>query len=488
MNNHYITTPIYYASGEPHLGHAYTSMVAALYRRYHTVRGDEAFLVTGTDEHGQKIEAAAASAGVPIDTFVAEKSAGFARLWQALALPVDAFARTTDADHVAYVQAYWRRLRDRGDIYLGRYEGLYCVDCEQYITAGEVCDIHRKPLTRYSEPSYFFRLSCYQDVLIRHVEAHPEFITPESRRQEVLSFLKSQPLRDLSVSRTSTSWGVPVPDDPDHVIYVWLDALLTYVTAAPGGEQGWEAATSRTHFIGKDILTFHGVYWPALLLAGGLRLPDRIVTNGWLTVDGRKIAKSDPATIVDPAALAREVGTDGLPWYLVRGVSLGQDVNFDRNHLRTVLNADLANGLGNLVSRTLGLTRKRFPQGLSPEHDAAESTLRELGATIDRVTTELEQYRVSHAAGSFVAGVSLLNRYLQQTEPWKLQDTDCARVLATVLRGLCDLSVVAAVFVPDIADRTRSSLGLAKAPCWIDIGRHSWGPLTDTGPVFARLP
>ncbi|MEM7363877.1 MAG: methionine--tRNA ligase [Pseudomonadota bacterium] len=487
MNNHYITTPIYYASGEPHLGHAYTSMVASLYRRYHTVCGDSAYLITGTDEHGQKIETAAATAGVPVQDFVADKSVAFSELWQSLKLPVDAFVRTTDSDHVAYVQAYWNRLLDRGDLYLGRYEGLYCVDCEQYVTSGETCEIHRKPLTPYAEPSYFFRLSHYQDALIEHIEAHTDFITPESRRQEVLSFLKGQPLRDLSVSRTSTRWGVPVPDDPDHVIYVWLDALLTYVTAAPGGERGWEEASTRTHFIGKDILTFHGVYWPALLLAGGLKLPDRIVANGWLTVEGRKIAKSDPATIVDPAALARSVGTDGLPWYLIRGVRLGQDVNFDREHLRTVLNADLANGLGNLVARTIGLTRKRFPDQLDTQTAIDHETYDALIFSIDQVGARLTSFRISQAAEAFVAGISLLNRYLQQREPWKLPDEDCAPVLATVLRGLCDLSVVAAVFVPDIAARIRVALACPETPYWNDIGRKSWGSLSDSSPVFARL-
>ena len=216
MNHHYITTPIYYATGEPHLGHAYTSMVASLYRRYHKFRGDQAFLATGTDEHGQKIEAVAISAGIPINTFVEEKSTGFLRLWDALDLPMDAFALTTDADHVAYVQDYWRRLRDRGDIYLGHYEGLYCVDCEQYVTAGEVCDIHRKPLTRYSEPSYFFRLIRYQEPLIAHIEAHPAFITPESRRQQFLSFLKTPTLARFigipcvnSVGRAGARWPGP---------------------------------------------------------------------------------------------------------------------------------------------------------------------------------------------------------------------------------------------------------------------------------------
>ena len=278
-----------------------------------------------------------------------------------------------------------------------------------------------------------------------------------------------------------------MPDDPDHVIYVWLDALLTYVTAAPEGEVGWETASTRTHFIGKDILTFHGVYWPALLLAGGLALPDHIVANGWLTVDGRKIAKSDPDTIVDPGALALEVGKDGLPWYLIRGVSLGQDVNFDRDHLRTVLNTDLANGLGNLVSRTVALTRKRFPDGLTEGTETDDSICRDLYAMIDGVTADLERFRISHAAESFIAGVSLLNRYLQQSEPWKQPDPDCARVLATVLKGLCDLSVVAAVFVPEVADRIRGMLGLAPESCWNDIGTLTWGSLSDQAPIFARL-
>ena len=257
---------------------------------------------------------------------------------------------------------------------------------------------------------------------------------------------------------------MPVPDSPDHVIYVWLAALVTYVTAAPEGEHGWEAASTRTHFIGKDILTFHGVYWSALLLAGGLTLPDYIVANGWLTVDGRKIAKSDPDTIVDPTALAREVGNDGLPWYLIRGVSLGQDVNFDRDHLRTVLNADLANGLGNLLSRTVALSRKRFPDGLTEVTETDVATCRDLQAMIDGVAGDR-----------------------QQSEPRKQSDPACASLLATVLKGLCDLSVVAAVFLPEVSKRIRGTLGLTVSSCWNDIGTQTWGTLSDQDPIFARL-
>ena len=258
--------------------------------------------------------------------------------------------------------------------------------------------------------------------------------------------------------------------------------------AAPEGEHGGEAASTRTHFIGKDILTFHGVYWSALLLAGGLTLPDHIVANGWLTVDVRKIAKSDPDAIVDPTALAREVGNDRLPWYLIRGVSLGQDVNFDRDHLRTVLNADLANSLGNLVSRTVALSRKRFPDGLTEVTETDVETCCDLQAMIDGVAGVLHRFRISHAAESFTDGVSLLNRYLQQSEPWKQPDPASASVLATVLKGLCDLSVVAAVFLPEVSKRIRGTLGLTVSSCWNDIGTQTWGMLSDQDTIFARLP
>jgi len=274
-----ITTPIYYASGAPHLGHAYTTLIADCYRRFYQLNGDRVFLLTGTDEHGQKIERVAAKAGQSPTAFVAERSEEFRRLWVDLEVEIDEFSRTTSADHVAFVLNFWDRLQKAGDLYKGNYEGLYCVDCEQYFTSGDSCPVHRTPLEEFREESWFFRLSRYQQRLITHIEDNPEFILPLARRNEVLAFLKDAELRDLSVSRRSVNWGIGVPGDPEHVIYVWVDALLTYLSglsalsasSALSGlpENSHDVSSTGVdqliHFIGKDILIFHAVYWPALL-------------------------------------------------------------------------------------------------------------------------------------------------------------------------------------------------------------------------------
>ena len=297
----YLTTPIYYASGTPHLGHVYTMFLADCARRTTRMAGDETRLVTGTDEHGQKIERAAALAGATPGAFVGERSAAFRELWEGLGIDVS-FVRTTDPAHKAVVTDFWQRLCAAGDIYKRHYTGRYCVDCEQYFT-GDVgeCPVHARALEHYAEDSYFFRLSRYRDRLIGHIEANPDFVRPETRRNEVLAFLRAQDLTDLSVSRTSTRWGIEVPGDPEHVLYVWVDARVSYLSAlgpldAQESAAWWAGAH---HFIGKDILIFHAVVWPAMLLAAGLPLPNAIVVNGWLTVTGRKIAKSDPSTVFD---------------------------------------------------------------------------------------------------------------------------------------------------------------------------------------------
>lgn len=304
----YLTTPIYYASGTPHLGHAYTTLLANCYRNYYEVTRADVRLITGTDEHGQKIERTAAANATSPAQFAADRSSEFSKLWHNLEIPVDTFVRTTDRRHQDSVISFWNKLVENDDIYLGEYSGCYCVDCEQYFTSGDSCPIHRKPLEFLFEESYFFRLSRYQDQLIRHIEANDRFILPKERRNEVLSLLKNNKLHDLSVSRTSTDWGVPVPGDSSHVIYVWIDALVSYLSALDAGtfQEYW---ANTTHFIGKDILVFHAIYWPALLLSAGYSLPTSIVVNGWLTVEGRKISKSDPETIVDPLELANRVKT-----------------------------------------------------------------------------------------------------------------------------------------------------------------------------------
>jgi len=474
--NQYLTTPIYYASGAPHLGHAYTTFVADCYKRYCRLRGDNVLLTSGTDEHGQKIERAAELAGESIDSFIDTRSDEFLNLWKSLDIDLDLFERTSNPAHKELVIDIWQKIRANGDIYKGHYEGLYCVDCEQYFTTGDQCPVHRKPLENFSEESYFFRLSAYQQRLIDHIEANPGFIVPGSRRNEVLSFLKNGELHDLSISRTSTQWGISVPDDPGHVVYVWLDALAAYLSALGGltSEKLGRFWSNSTHFIGKDILIFHAVYWPAFLWSAGLVLPKNIVVNGWLTVEGRKISKSDPETIVDPLSLTDLVGSDGLKYYFLKTVSLGLDLDFRRSHLIDVLNADLANNLGNLFSRYIKLFLKHFPDGLEYSSDNIAQVNKDLLQSIrinaNKFAIAVEKFDLSQAARLFTETGALVNANIQRREPWKIVDEDeLGQYLWTLHHCLADLTLLGASFVPEITGKARAGLNLVTEPAWNEL-------------------
>ncbi|MCZ6502035.1 MAG: methionine--tRNA ligase [Gammaproteobacteria bacterium] len=472
----YLTTPIYYASGSPHLGHAYTTFVADCYKRYRRLRGDDVLLTSGTDEHGQKIERIAELSGESIGSFIDTHSDEFLNLWKNLDIDVDLFERTSSSTHKELVIDIWQRIRANGDIYKGHYEGLYCVDCEQYFTVGDQCPVHRTPLENFSEESYFFRLSAYQQKLIDHIEANPDFIVPGSRRNEVLSFLKNSELHDLSISRTSTQWGITVPDDPGHVVYVWLDALAAYLSAL-GGLSSKKLGcywSNSFHFIGKDILIFHAVYWPAFLWSAGLELPKKIVVNGWLTVEGRKISKSDPETVIDPLSLTDLVGSDGLKYYFLKTVSLGLDLDFRRSHLIDVLNADLANNLGNLFSRFIKLFIKHFPDGLEYSSDnialVNKDLLQSIRDNANKFATAIERFDLSQAARLFIETAALVNANIQRREPWKIVDRDeLGQYLWTLHHCLGYLTLLGASFVPGLTDKARIGLNLDAEPAWTDL-------------------
>ena len=465
----YLTTPIYYASGSPHLGHAYTTFIADCYKRYYVACGDEVLLASGTDEHGQKIEQTSARHKESVELFVEKRSLEFSKLWEDLRIDLDVFERTSSAQHRTLVIEFWQRLQESGDIYKGHYEGLYCIECEQYFTEGDHCPVHRKPLEHYCEESYFFRLSAYQQKLIDHIENQPGFIVPDSRRNEVLSFLKGSKLHDLSISRTSTKWGIQVPDDPRHVIYVWVDALATYLSAlGPLGSQKFEEYwPNTTHFIGKDILIFHAVYWPALLWSAGLDVPQQLIVNGWLTVEGRKISKSDPETIIDPILLTDITGCDGLKYYFLKAVKLGQDLDFQKDHLISLLNSDLANNFGNLFSRFIKLFIKHFPDGIEANESQLSAANRDLLSKVSEIelafTRDIENYKLTVAARTFIETAALLNANVQQREPWKIQNRqELAEYLWTLHRCLAVLTRLGACFVPDIVEKAREGLCLVK--------------------------
>jgi methionyl-tRNA synthetase len=426
----YVTTPIYYVNDEPHLGHAYTTILADALARFARLRGREVFFLTGTDEHGQKVQQAAQERGVDEQTHVDEMVERFRGLWQDLHIDYGDFIRTTEPRHVQVVQTVLQRLWEQGEIYKDAYEGWYCVPDERYWTEkdlvdGNCPDCHR-PVKRLAESNYFFRMSAYQDWLIAYINAHPDFILPETRRNEVLGFLQ-KPLGDLCISRPKTrlSWGIPLPFDEDYVTYVWFDALLNYVTALDYLSD--EARFARywpqaMHLIGKDILTTHCVYWPTMLKAAGLSLPRTILAHGWWIIQGGKMSKS-LGNVVKPLDLTQVYGVDAFRYFLLRDMTLGRDADFGEEALIHRYQGDLANDLGNLLRRIVSMI-SRYCEGRVPEPQTSQyngTILRERSqALVPRVLKQVEKLRLNEALSSAMGGVNSINGYLEQTAPWSL--------------------------------------------------------------------
>ncbi len=487
MGRFYVTTPIYYVNDVPHLGTAYTTVVADALRRFHQVVGDETFMLTGTDEHGLKIEREAKAQGLDPKTFCDGISARFREAWPKLEITPDRFIRTTDPDHEAFVQELWKTIEKNGDLYEGEYEGWYCVGCESLKTEkelepGNLCPLHKTPVERVKEKSYFFKLEKWQERLLKLYEDHPKFIQPESRRNEVLSFVKSG-LKDLSVSRTTFSWGIPVPGNPKHVMYVWFDALTNYRSALGTGDLArfWAPDAKVVHLMGKDILRFHAVFWPAFLLSAGYtekQLPDVIYAHGFLTVDGQKMSKS-LRNAVDPLKLAAELGPDVLRYHLLRAIAFGQDGDFDHAALLERYNADLGKNLGNLLSRVLGLCTKMTDSKHPSDDEATDGPLEaELFVAYEqnvRSARDAWQSLAPHAALDHAMKLSnAANLYVAKAEPWS-KNHDHARVskiLSRMLRVLETLSVMLWPAIPAKADAMRAQLGLPALG--VAIGSDLW--------------
>jgi methionyl-tRNA synthetase len=463
----YITTPIYYVNDVPHLGHAYTTIAADAMARYHRARGAPTFFLTGTDEHGEKIELAAKARGKSPIEHADEVVERFRAMWRTLGISNDDFIRTTEPRHETVVRAIWERLTGKGDLYLGEYEGWYCVACEAFYTElqllpGRVCPTHQRPVERIKEQSYFFRMSRYEGALLEHYERHPEFIRPEARKNEIISFVRGG-LKDLSVSRSTFRWGIPVPGDPAHVIYVWMDALTNYLSAlAPFESERYRTFWPQAvHLIGKDIIRFHAVYWPSFLLAAELPLPRAIVAHGWWTVRGQKISKSLPATRVDPGRIVADLGNDGLRYFLLREIPLGGDGDFVYEALLARWNSELANDLGNLVSRTIGMAKGTLaPGGADPELAQLAESVRE------RVAAHMEAFEPSRALEALWELVRAGNNYIAQKEPFRAPPEARAAILSAVAETIRWIALLCAPVLPETAARVRTQLGLAEGETW----------------------
>lgn len=424
----YLTTPIYYTNGLPHIGHTYTTVVADTVRRYKRMRGYEVVMATGTDEHGVNVERAAKKAGIPESEFVAKMAAEWKALWEELGISADEFVRTTDLNHVRTVQWLFRLCRDNGYVYKGHYTGQYCIYDNNFVNdakPGDKCPDCDRPLETLTEENYFFKLSAFQKPLLDFYQKFPNFIQPESRRNEIISFVEGG-LKDLSITRTTIRWGIPVPGEEPHVFYVWFDALSAYITAVGGPDfekRGmWPADL---HLVGKDIIRFHTVYWPAFLMAAMLPLPKQVWAHGWFLMDAAKMSKSK-GNVVLPRPIANVLGMDALRYFVLREVVFGQDGNFSYDALVTRYNSDLANGLGNLASRTVALIEKNFA-GKIPKpgkFEAQEDALaREAQAAIGEVLENYDRFNFARALETIWTLVASADKYLTREKPWALGDS-----------------------------------------------------------------
>jgi methionyl-tRNA synthetase len=505
----YITTPIYYPNDVPHIGHAYDAVAADVIARHHRLRGEEVFHLTGTDEHGLKLQRAAEAAGIDPKRFVDEMEPRWREVWARLDIAYDDYLRTTEARHKEVVVKLLDQVRGNGrdDIYLDTYEGLYCVSCELYYTEselleGRLCPIHERPVELMKEENYFFRLSAYRDRLMEHYVQHPSAVEPQTRRNEVLSLIRGG-LQDFSISRTNFDWGIPLPWDPEHVTYVWFDALTNYLTGAGYGsdeERFVSLWPADIHMIGKDILRQHAIYWPAMLMAAGMETPKQVWAHGYLTVGGKKMSKTN-LTGIHPFELLDRFGVDSYRWYFLREVQFGQDGSFSLESMVDRHNAELANGLGNLAARVLAMVGSYFDGEVPrPDGGGAESDLPQVVAEATRrYDEEMLAVRPTAALAAVYEVVVRANRYMVERSPWALakepaRRDELAGILYASAETLRVLAILVSAVMPGAAARLWAQLGiperleaqrLGHAAAW---GRIAPGTKTTKGePLFPRV-
>ncbi len=500
MNTFYVTTPIYYPNSEPHAGNAYTTIAADVLARYHRLKGYEVCFLTGVDEHAANVFNAAKEEGLTPQEYCDKIAPTFVNLWERLNISHDIFFRTTSDIHKRGAQKFLNVLYENGDVYKAKYEGFYCISCEKFFAEKElpedrICPDHKIPLQWLEEENYFFRLSKYADRLLAHFNDNPDFVYPETRRNELLSFLESG-LQDVSISRASLSWGIPFPFDPEHIIYIWIEALSNYITALgyeTDGEQFQTFWPADVHMMGKDITRFHALLWPAMLMAADIPLPKHIVGHGWLTKDGEALSKTR-GIFIDMDGDITKYGVDAFRYYLLREFSFGNDGDYRPSRLHERYNADLANDLGNLLNRVLGLLNKNFdaiPEPTTPgEFDDEIKTLAH--DTLETFDSHMQTFAYDMALETIWEFVRRINRYVQQTEVWTLAKPETKPRMGTILynslEALRFISALIFPFIPDTADKIQRQIGSTDSDYTLEWGRLKAGKKVAKGePIFPRV-